>query len=317
MSEKQATPDSIGNRDGMNAFAQGIVRRVQPARSVLSPWLQRWSKSRSRTRSFAVQRRTTLTAERTGALVNRAQFSIGNRAIQRSNAVMTRPVAVAQRAGAVIRRLEGSAPKYEYRSGGYGASAGGGFTLANPVVQASPREGGEAGAWHADEFSPAESSLGFVPSPPQRLATFDSKREPSLIERLQRRLSDVKAQQPGGQVAKKPAPRLARKEVSSSDKSTAASVQRNVRPISRVEEVTPSASPRGSAVSRVDMKRVRVGEPRPVGVQREVVPEAPEEEEIALKPVVQRAAAPEEEEEIALKPVVQRAAPAEVPEEEE
>ncbi|MFL7794243.1 MAG: hypothetical protein AB8I69_19025, partial [Anaerolineae bacterium] len=43
----------------------------------------------------------------------------------------------------------------------------------------------------------------------------------------------------------------------------------------------------------------------------------PEEEEVALKPVVQRAApaeVPEEEEEIALKPVVQRA---EVPEEEE
>jgi hypothetical protein len=313
MSEKQATPDPIGSRDGMNAFAQGIMKRVQPARSVLSPWLQRWSEPRGQASGFVVQRRTTLTTERTSALVNRAQLSIGNRAIQRSNAVVTRPVAVAQRAGAVIRRLEGSAPKYEYRSGGYGTSVRTGFTLASPVVQASSQDGGETGTWSGGGSSTAEASSGFAPSPPQRLAAFDSKKEPSLIERLQRRLNDAKARQTsGGQVAKKPASRLARKEDSSSDKSTAASVQRKVRPVSRVEEVTPSASSKGSAMSRVDMKRVRVGEPRPARVQRESVPETPEdEEEIALKPVVQRAAPAEaqDEEEIALKPVVQRAAP--------
>ena len=222
MSEKQATPDPVGSHDGMDAFARGIVRRVQPTRSILSPWLQRWSEPSGRASGFAVQRRTTLTAERTGALVNRAQSSIGNMTIQRSNAVVTRPIAVAQRANAMVNRLEGSAPKYEYRSAGYGASVSTGFTLASPVVQASSQEGGGTGT--GSGFSTAEASSGFAPSPPQRLATFDSKKEPSLIERLQRRLSDAKARQAsGGQGVKKSSPQLARKESPSSGGPTAAS----------------------------------------------------------------------------------------------
>jgi hypothetical protein len=308
MNEKQATPDPIGSHDGMDAFARGIVRRVQPARSVLSPWVQRWSEPGGRASGFAVQRHTTLTAERTSALVNRAQFSIGNIAIQRSSAVVMRPIAVAQRAGAVIRRLEGSAPKYEYRSGGYGVSVRTGFTLASPVAQASPQDEGGTGARSGGEFSTTESSLGFAPSPPQRLATFDSKKEPSLIERLQRRLSDAKAlQTSGGQVAKKSKPQLAREETPSSSGKAASEPRSPVRPISRVEEIAPSASSKGTTVSRVDMKRVRVGEPRPVGIQRQ----APEEEEaLQAKPLVQRQA-PEEEEALQAKPLVQRQAPEE------
>jgi hypothetical protein len=308
MNEKQATPDPIGSHDGMDAFARGIVRRVQPARSVLSPWVQRWSEPGGRASGFAVQRHTTLTAERTSALVNRAQFSIGNIAIQRSSAVVMRPIAVAQRAGAVIRRLEGSAPKYEYRSGGYGVSVRTGFTLASPVAQASPQDEGGTGARSGGEFSTTESSLGFAPSPPQRLATFDSKKEPSLIERLQRRLSDAKAlQTSGGQVAKKSKPQLAREETPSSSGKAASEPRSPVRPISRVEEIAPSASSKGTTVSRVDMKRVRVGEPRPVGIQRQ----APEEEEaLQAKPLVQRQA-PEEEEALQAKPLVQRQTPEE------
>jgi len=322
MSEKQATPDPVDGHDRMDAFAQRIVRRVQPARSVLSPWVQRWSEPEGGAGGFAVQRPTALTAGRTSALVNRARFSIGNTTIQRSNAIVMRPIAVAQRAGAVIRRLEGSAPKYEYRSRGYGASVRTGFTLASPVVQASSQGEGEAGTWSTDDFSPTESNLGFTPSLPQRLATFDSKREPPLIERLQRRLGDAKAlQASGGQVARESKPKLTRKETPSSNGDAVSAPRNPVRPVSRVEEISPGASPQGTAVSRVDMKRVRVGEPRPAGIQRGekemVAPkplvqrQAPEEEEaLQAKPLVQRQA-PEEEEALQAKPLVQRQAPEE------
>jgi hypothetical protein len=304
MSEKQATPDLVGDRGQMGAFAQRVVRRVQRARQGFSPWVQRWLEPGRQVGGFAAQRRTALTAERTSAFVNRSQINVGHTTVQRSNAAVMRPIVVAQRAGAVIRRLEGSAPKYEYRSGGYGVSMGTEFTLAKPAVQASPREGEAGGAWSASEFSAMESSQGFAPAPPQRLATFDSKREPSLIERLQRRLSDAKVQQAGGQIAEASTSRPVGKETLSSDKTAAVRVQgKPVRPISRVEEVAPSVSPKEPAVSRVDMKRVRVGEPRPAGIQREEAPE----EEVALKPLLQRQAE-EEEEEVALKPLVRRQA---------